>query len=200
MKNHLLQLLLAVLIAGSFGLASAGEIDPGLEKVMESMTADQEISVLVYLNEQANIGSLTDQMDSERATLRRRHEIVVRSLQSVAENTQSSILSYLENEKANGNVFDYQAFWITNAIKVNAPVSEVKELAARPDVSTVYFNYGIELVEPVEVKESSRKDIANVEVGLYAVRADEVWAMGFDGTGVLVANMDTGVDGNHPAL
>ncbi|RKQ88553.1 S8 family serine peptidase [Brockia lithotrophica] len=39
-----------------------------------------------------------------------------------------------------------------------------------------------------------------VEWNVAHVRAPQVWAMGIDGTGVVVANLDTGVDGEHPAL
>ncbi|MBD3167944.1 MAG: hypothetical protein GF307_00580, partial [candidate division Zixibacteria bacterium] len=69
MRKSFITLTLALLMAGAAGIASAGDIDPGLEKVMESMTADQEISVLVYLNDQANLAAITDQMDSQNATL-----------------------------------------------------------------------------------------------------------------------------------
>ncbi|MBD3170435.1 MAG: hypothetical protein GF307_13200, partial [candidate division Zixibacteria bacterium] len=69
MRKLLLTLALSLLLMSAFGVANAGDIDPGLEKVMESMTADQEISVLVYLNDQANLAAITDQMDSQNATL-----------------------------------------------------------------------------------------------------------------------------------
>ena len=36
--------------------------------------------------------------------------------------------------------------------------------------------------------------------GLRAIRADALWAEGLSGKGVLVAHLDTGVDGAHPAL
>ena len=39
-----------------------------------------------------------------------------------------------------------------------------------------------------------------VEPGVEAVRAPEVWDLGITGDGALVATLDTGVDGSHPAL
>ncbi len=38
------------------------------------------------------------------------------------------------------------------------------------------------------------------EVGVAAINAPQAWGLGFDGTGVLVATVDTGADGTHPAL
>ena len=41
---------------------------------------------------------------------------------------------------------------------------------------------------------------ANVEPGLTVTGAPELWAIGIDGTGALVCDIDTGADGNHVAL
>lgn len=42
--------------------------------------------------------------------------------------------------------------------------------------------------------------IQSVEWGLQQIGAPAVWAEGIDGTGVVVASLDTGVQGDHPAL
>ncbi|HLO02177.1 MAG TPA: S8 family serine peptidase [Symbiobacteriaceae bacterium] len=42
--------------------------------------------------------------------------------------------------------------------------------------------------------------IQSIEWGVQAIGAPAVWAEGIDGTGVVVASLDTGVDGEHPAL
>ena len=43
-------------------------------------------------------------------------------------------------------------------------------------------------------------EIANVEWNVERVNAPQVWDMGIDGSGTVVASIDTGVQWNHPAL
>ncbi|GGA41076.1 S8 family serine peptidase [Paenibacillus physcomitrellae] len=47
---------------------------------------------------------------------------------------------------------------------------------------------------------SPTADDPNVEWNIERVNAPEVWAKGIDGTGIVVASLDTGVDYTHPAL
>ncbi|MEE8418070.1 MAG: S8 family serine peptidase, partial [candidate division Zixibacteria bacterium] len=181
--------------------ALAGEIDAGLQKILELTPPEQVVSVLVYLEDQVDLAAISDELDSQNAILRQRHEFVVRALQDKATETQGDLLGRLSRLQTEGRIEDFKPFWITNAISVNATKMEIEEIAARFDVARVYYNYEIELIEPVEVKEDKGGGIITaVETGVQAVRAPEVWAMGITGAGVLVANMDTGVDGNHPAL
>jgi subtilisin family serine protease len=67
--------------------------------------------------------------------------------------------------------------------------SRVQSVAQAPELS---------LIRPVSVQ--SVKAAKGVSWGLRRLRAPELWAAGIDGTGVLVAHLDTGVDAGHPAL
>ena len=200
MRGRLVLLALAMFMAGSLGHVTAGEIDSGLEIILESTPAEQPISVLVFLKDQVDLAAITDDMNRQNVTLRRRHETVVRALQERAEATQGRIVEYLEDLEAKGNIKDLRAFWISNLVTFKATKDKIKIIANRAEVAKVYFNYEIELIEPVKVDIDNSGVITVVETGVQAVRAPEVWAMGYTGAGVLVANMDTGVDGNHPAL
>ncbi|UCD18047.1 MAG: S8 family serine peptidase, partial [Candidatus Zixiibacteriota bacterium] len=55
-------------------------------------------------------------------------------------------------------------------------------------------------IQPVDISAAGPGAGAAVEPGIDAVRAPEAWALGITGEGVLVANIDTGVEGDHPAL
>jgi bacillopeptidase F len=195
-------ILWVFLFLGSAALPGrAGEIDSGLGKILENASPDQDISVLVFLSDQTDLAAITDQMDERNATLALRHETVVRALQEKAASTQGDITAHLSGLKSEGRVDDFEAFWVTNAIRVDATAEEIERLAERSDVARIYYNYEIELIDPVEVRnDGGGGTITTVETGVQAVRAPEVWAMGITGEGVLVANMDTGVDGDHPAL
>ena len=78
--------------------ANAGLIDPVLAKVMDRAAPDEAVSALVYLVDQADVGGITAAMDAERATLERRHEIVVSELRDVAAFTQGDLIVHLDAE------------------------------------------------------------------------------------------------------
>ncbi|MCP4633377.1 MAG: S8 family serine peptidase [candidate division Zixibacteria bacterium] len=200
MKKSFLLIYLILCASAAPVLTLAGDIDPNLESVLNSSSADENISVLVYLDDRVDLKAISEQIDIQKATLRYRHEIVVRALQEKAEQSQSEIIAYLSDLKEENKIDDFHSYWIANAVRVDAPANEIRNIANHPNVEKVYFNYEIELIEPVDVTYDTRNDITSIEIGVEAVRAPEVWELGFDGSGVLVANMDTGVEGDHPAL
>ncbi len=186
---------------GADGAARAGKLDPNLEQLLAAAPAGQPLSTLVFLNDQVDLGAIAAQMDRERATLRCRHETVVRSLQQVAEAAQRDLVARLKELQADGQIERLQPFWIANCIRVDAVREVIEEIATRPDVAMVYLNYEIELIGPTgEGGGSPGGDSRGPTIGLEAIRAPDVWAMGYTGQEVLVATLDTGVDGDHPAL
>ncbi len=182
---------------------SAGVIDPSLEVVLEKADPNESISTLVYLREQVDAALITRELDAHRARLAERHEMVVRALQETALDTQGEVIAQLAALRAAGRIDDFQTFWVANAIRVDATPAEIVALAARDDVGVVYPNFEIESVRPVAMGDDGGGGPAaggSPEPGIEAVRAPEVWELGFTGEGVLVSTLDTGVDGSHPAL
>jgi bacillopeptidase F len=188
--------LSAILVVIGLVLSNASGFANSLEYKNEEI-----VSVLVYLKEQVDLDSITNQMDEQRASLRTRHETVVTQLQKTASESQLELVEYLNELQDQELVKDYQCFWIGNIIRVDTYQSIVDEIAKRSDVLKIYPNYQIELIEPIYKGPENEYDFGReVEPGVEAVRAPEVWDMGITGEGVLVATIDTGVDGDHPAL
>ncbi|MEE2718722.1 MAG: S8 family serine peptidase [Planctomycetota bacterium] len=198
-------LAVSVLLAASTAsVHGAAEIDPSLRNAMNS-AGPQTVKALLYLHDQVDYDTMNAQMMAERATRAHRHRMGVELLRDIASSTQSDLLGAIDDLQAAGEVKSHRAYWITNAIQVDATVSGLQQLADHEDVMIMYLDHPIELVSPVDEDEvevvppSALRGAVSPD-GIYAVRADECWAAGFDGTGVVVANMDTGVDGSHPAL
>ena len=67
-------------------------------------------------------------------------------------------------------------------------------------VDIIEANLVPELIEPVARRDAGSREIG-LAPGIDAIDAERVWyELGVWGDGALVANLDTGVDGNHPAL
>jgi len=191
-------LVLAILVCT--GVVGAGEIDPGLDNILSSTPPGQRVSVLIFLNDQVDLNRIEGDLASMHAPRGERHELVVRNLQDKAATTQRNLKAYLDNLNIQGAVGNYRAFWIANAVEASLTKNQIEAVAGRSDVARVYYNYEIEAVEPVEMAADATDIGAAVENGIAAVRAPEVWALGYTGEGILVANIDTGVEGDHPAL
>ncbi len=179
----------------------AGEVAVGLQKVMLQNGADEYIPVIIFLTDRVNAPALAHNFDLQHQSLKQRHESIVRILQNKASEKQREVIPILEDYHDNGLVRDYTPLWITNAIGAAAKKQAIAELSSLPQIETIIYDAEIELIKPVDNPVTDfTNDIQTVETGLSAIRADEVWAMGITGEGVLVSHLDTGVDGHHAAL
>ncbi len=214
----------------------AGDIDPGLEHILQSAPPDQSVSTLVYLSDRVDLAAVGAYLDRIMAPRPLRHKVVVEALRAKADQTQGGLVAYLHSRHKSDAVESYKTFWITNVIRVDALPAEIVAIAGRDDVERVYFNYEVQLIGPSEPLGATvppgslparggapslprvgdgnrsptlREDGAppasgaqlDPEPGIRIIQADRVWnELGITGDGVLVANIDTGVDGNHPAF
>jgi len=74
----------------------------------------------------------------------------------------------------------------------------VQGLAARADVEKVMPAPELSLIRPVV--RTAAATPRTTTWGIQRLKADQLWAAGFTGKGVIVGHLDTGVDGAHPAL
>jgi subtilisin family serine protease len=118
-------------------------------------------------------------------------------LQALTNNARSSQANLLRTLQARG--IAHKPFWIVNAIKVTADDATIVELSRRSEVARVVEDKVLEIPKPIP---SKAKAIVNVlEWNLENIRAPEAWGgFGTRGEGVVVANIDTGVQYDHPAL
>ncbi|KRV48983.1 hypothetical protein AQ490_21935 [Wenjunlia vitaminophila] len=121
---------------------------------------------------------------------------VVADLKATAADSQAPVRSLLRAEGLRT-----RSFWVTNAVFVqDAPESVVRTLAARADVAEVRVSRTYAPPEPVESEPASAA-AGGLEWGVANINADDVWAQtGRSGEGVVIANIDTGVQFDHPAL
>jgi subtilisin family serine protease len=202
MRNALTGFVLGCALAGS---ALAGSFSDGLDRFVAGRSDSESIKVLVTLDQQADIAGLDRMLEERGATLAERHERVISELMDTATRSQSDLIAELTALKAAGKVNGFTPYWITNAIVVNAPISVLRQLAARSDVGKVEVDLVVDAIMPVIPAKGLVFDYDNanrvITSGLAAINADDVWSLlGVNGAGALVGSIDTGVMGTHPAL
>ena len=182
------------------------KIEPALLKRLLAANEDEPVSCLVHLRAATDLAPLV----AAEVNVQERRRMVVAALQSTANETQGPVRAYLAQEQSLGKVARYTPYWIFNGLAVTAQRRVILALAARPDVEIVradhvrylpdgWANGGLEYWKIGSPFQPSNLQLP--EWNISRVRADRVWdALGIDGDGVVVANMDTGVDFQHPAL
>ncbi|WP_342543620.1 S8 family serine peptidase [Paenisporosarcina sp. FSL H8-0542] len=132
---------------------------------------------------------------------------VVSSLRSKAMETQDNVKEFLENKKKAGNVKEYESFYIVNAMAVTGTEDVMNELEAFGEIEKILPNEIRQQIQPVQqntvkesVKANNTAETSTIEWNIEKVGAPQAWNMGIDGSGIVVANIDTGVQWDHPAL
>ncbi len=190
MKQIFILLTLAV-------LAMAGTIDPDLQMLMSASSDTDLIPVFILANGQLDrnwVENATDGM-----TRAETQQFAVQAMKEIAETAQIGIMS----ELGNLNTEDVRSLWLSNAVYCKATPSAIRQMAARSDVVLIERasdeNGG--LIEPVEVREPNAEERGKALAwGVSQINADDVWALGYEGQGVIVAVIDTGTDYTHPDL
>ncbi|MCC6157864.1 MAG: S8 family serine peptidase [Deltaproteobacteria bacterium] len=199
-SRHVSVLVALMVFVMSPAAAYAARFDDALVDALAEAAPGETLNVYVVMAESVDLSSLTSYMDDARLTRAQRHLLVVEELQDMAASTQSALLGTLAG--AGAAVRRVRPFWIANAVAVEADAAYIESLRARRDIASVYLDPPLELIEPVAVGDAiAADDVATGILGsITASRAPELWAMGYDGTGALACDQDTGADATHPAF
>ena len=155
-----------------------------------SLSETKQAEFLVYMGEQADLrgaAKLHTKVDKGRYVYER--------LAEMANRTQRPVISTLEAQGV-----EYRSYWIANMIWVRGNVDVIEMMARRPDVARIYGNPRVKLQEPTPEQSSVYSLSEGVEWNITHVNADDVWALGNMGQGVVIGGQDTGYDWDHPAI
>jgi serine protease AprX len=178
-------------------LVGAQAHSPKIDSILWSKVASgQKAECLVILKEQADL--------SESARFYKKADkgrFVHKTLSSLAQHTQQPLKQLLDAAQA-----PWLSFWIINALWTRADAPLLLQLAAHPAVQRLEYNPAVHmqllpqsdsLQAPPAVQD--RTFTAN-SWGLTKINADDVWNLGYSGSGVVVGGQDTGYEWQIPAL
>ena len=121
---------------------------------------------------------------------------VVETLRSFADERRAPVADTLAQLRVNGHATKVQPYWVFSGFSASVDRQALTRLERHPDVASVTLDATIQAPE-IDPADASRLPTW----GLEAVNAPDVWSDYDDrGDGVVVGIMDSGVDGNHPAL
>jgi subtilisin family serine protease len=188
--------LLAIAVIGGAqargSAAGAAGVAPAVAHAITGARADQLVEVEVILDQQADLSTL-----KHSGGRHARLEHVVRTLHAVADGRQKGLLQLLQHRHGEGKVGKIVPLWIVDGIDVEATPAVIDELARRPEVAEIRPATSI---QAPAAPNTSAAPAGPAEPNLSLVNAPAVWALGDTGAGVVVANMDTGVDATQPDL
>ena len=196
----------AVLEIPATATAPTQRTRPGITWVDDPFAVDAELGrslerennadFFIWLRERADLAPAYQIAGKEA-----RHQFVYDALLGTAARSQAQIISYLERRQ-----LDYQVFWINNSILVRGgDQALIDAMGARGDVLRIRaLTTQMHIPDPEQLAIVARdeQDLnADPTWNIEIVNAPQVWSqLGISGDGVVVANIDTGVNYMHEAL
>nr|WP_223254135.1 MULTISPECIES: S8 family peptidase [unclassified Bacillus (in: firmicutes)] len=181
-------------------------------RLMKQFQQDDKVTFLIKMKEQTNTQKVAKEAVSRAKkqkltaakTQYTKRSAVVSELRATSEETQQALLTYLQKEQKKKQVKEIHSYYIVNGLAVTGTKEVMEKVASFPEVDQVLPNETRQIHRPVDLKTSKQKKqmkaVDGVEWNISQIHAPEAWALGYDGTGTVVASIDTGVEWDHPAL
>ncbi|MFN2227758.1 MAG: S8 family serine peptidase [Anaerolineae bacterium] len=199
----ILTILLATVLAATLPAAAGtqeptsawqeAKVAPDLRQALDSLAAGELLPVVVTFHRQADLARI------EAASRAGRLEQVIRTLQQTASATQLPFRAVLDQQRQERQIDQVTHFWIFNGLSLSASAQAIAALAARPEVGSIALDETIP-APPELVRVPGDAAASASEWNLTMINAPALWQLGFQGQGVVVASMDTGVSLSHPDL
>lgn len=159
----------------------AGVVEPALQQAMQD---GEEISFIVHFHKQVDLTAFPGRgkgKGTERASL-------LWALRNQAYSSQAEAIEFLKGRGAKRLI----QFWSINSLAATADPAVIEELASLSGVGNIVLDNTLAAPSPEPAA------TATPEWNLDMIRVPEFWnTYDVDGTGTVVASMDTGVDWEH---
>jgi len=165
--------------------ARADVIADDLKQLLQTLGPDKEVAVIVTLADTVDLKKIKDKDKSLRRSK------IIKALKNKSDTTQKSIKKYLLLNK----VKKIKSFWIFNGLALTATAEMIEKIAGFKGVESINLDATLSITEqPVPALNNQP------EWNIDAIRAPELWNMGYTGAGTVLASVDSGVDVNHQDL
>ena len=182
--------------------AQAAHIGSSLASIIATAPPDQVVPVIVRLSGRPDLSAL-GQLLRQRARgaarsdprrFRQQREQLRRQMIETLKTRTTTARRLLQRVLAQAGQPVERELWLINGVSVQLPVWAIRLLQRMPGVDRVSLDQVIRLAD------SPTANGAVPTWNLDLVGAPQLWDAGITGQGIVVANLDTGVDGDHPDL
>jgi serine protease AprX len=154
--------------------------------VQQAIQDGKDVAFIVRFTEHVDLGAFPAKGQGRGVDL----VALIQALQNTANASQGTAIAYLQGNGVKRLV----QLWSINALAVTASADVIQPLLGLPGVDSITLDTSVQAPAP------ATETATPSEWNLDAIRAPEFWGLGYTGTGMVVAGMDTGVDVNHPDL
>jgi subtilisin family serine protease len=178
--------IITLIMAFTFLAPVPGKITPDLATILDQTAPDQMITVIVHMNTEYPYAQIEGMNYMDKCQV----------FKDVAFASQQAVVEYLRSLPPNQAVMGGQ-FWIFNGFHVQATPEVIRTLAGRDDIWFICNNATVQLdYNPGEDADPPRTPEWNIS----KICADSCWNAGFNGAGIIIGHVDTGVLTTHEAL
>ena len=165
-------------------LSAAAIISPELSAKLAATQAGETVPVIIQLADRVDLRQFRPKGHD------RRDGRLLRALKDKSDRTQGPLVSALAGAGSRHS----RQLWIINGVATELNPAAIQFLSRFPGVGRISLDASVS--PPVAAAASS----GTAQWNINAVHAPDLWNLGYSGSGLVVANLDTGVDPNHPDL
>jgi subtilisin family serine protease len=171
---------------------------------LSAAPASRRFVALVDLTEQLDLRLLARHLRGGSLSKAARRAAVVAAFEAVASRQQAKLRPMLDRLSAEGAIDHVRPVAILNRVIVEGSGEGLLALGSSPEVAVVHPDWTSERADSRAVELPANADAPLGETfrswAIDAVKADRLWRLGYDGTGVTVASIDTGALEAHEQL
>ncbi len=194
-----LAVFLIILFDNSLAASKSNILTQQLQEYMQTAKNDELIRINITMKNNFDSQNLIKRAQTLRGEARRQYVISI--LKDFSERSQKGLIAELNQLKSTKTVEKVTSYWIANVINCYANTEAIIQLACRNDIESIDYDEYHQLLDPGERKNSTFENGFNgskeITWNVIKINADEVWALGYNGEGVIVAVIDTGVNYEH---
>lgn len=160
------------------------------DMVFEQFSNEQNIEYLIQIKEKPDLSLAKTFSDFNE-----KKEYVYNLLKSFSNKSQELIINSIK-----ANDLEYKQFFITNAILVKSDYNFMSKIAKLNNVKYISANPSIKNDMEVTLDKVNYRNPNGIEWGIIKINANDVWDLGYTGSGVVIGGQDTGYRWTHEAI
>ncbi len=204
MKKTYLMIVFIIISSLLYSTELVGNITTQLSEKMSTSSNEEFIRVNIAFRENYN----SQEMISETSHMEKqdKRDYVTSTLKEFSAQSQADLISQLNDLKSVSKVRKIKALWLVNIVNCEIKKSAIETISLRSDIASIDYDEERNILLAPTIDKKSNESLHEMRDGreitwnVTKVNADDVWALGYYGAGVIVAVLDTGVNYNHTDL